>query len=39
MWNITRGLGMGAHILASIDISPQYRKAMERLIDGALPIQ
>jgi hypothetical protein len=35
----TRGLVMGAHILASIEISPQYKKAKERPTHGALPIQ
>jgi hypothetical protein len=30
---------MGAHILASIEISSKYIKAMERLAHGALFIQ
>jgi hypothetical protein len=30
---------MGAHILASIEIPPQYKKAMERPIHGAPPVQ
>jgi hypothetical protein len=30
---------MGAHILASIEISSQYKKAKERPTHGALPIQ
>ncbi len=39
MWENVKGLVMGTHILASIEISPKYINAMERLAHGALFIQ
>ncbi len=39
MWENRRGLIMSAHIFALIEISSQYKKAMERPTHTALSIQ
>ncbi len=39
MWESTKSLIMDAHIFASIEISSQYKKAMEMPTHRALSIQ